>query len=254
MVDRTVNQSYDWNTLVEYVEYIMQTVRSLSLGLVVGAMGLVPASAAVITLDFEGIGDQEAIGDFYNGGGGEDFGVTFSDNALGVIDADAGGNGNFGNEPTPDTIMFFLTGDAATLNFTEGFETGFSFFYTAINDPGNIDVYDGVGATGSILASLDLPTTPSETGDPTGDFNVFEPIGVEFSGVAKSIDFGGTIDQIGFDNITFGSGTPGDQGGSQPESGDSGSGPNVVPLPASLPLLVAGFGVLGALRARRKKA
>lgn len=232
----------------------MYILRSAALGLVVGTMGLLPASAAVITLDFEGVGNEEAIGDFYDGGGGEDFGVTFSDNALGIIDRDAGGNGNFGNEPTPDTIMFFLTGDAATLTFAEGFETGFSFFYSAIGEPGNIDVYDGIDATGSILASLDLPTTPSETGDPTGDFNVFEPVGVEFSGVAKSIDFGGTINKIGFDNITFGSGTPGDQGGSQPESGDAGSGPNVVPLPASLPLLVAGFGVLGALRSRRKSA
>ncbi|HTQ79133.1 MAG TPA: hypothetical protein VMM92_03995, partial [Thermoanaerobaculia bacterium] len=34
------------------------------------------------------------------------------------------------------------------------------------------------------------------------------PIGVSFSGVARSVDFGGTANQIGFDNITFGSQTP----------------------------------------------
>jgi hypothetical protein len=36
------------------------------------------------------------------------------------------------------------------------------------------------------------------------------PIGVGFGGIAKSIDFGGTVNQIAFDDITFGSTTPGD--------------------------------------------
>ncbi|MFK7765482.1 MAG: VPLPA-CTERM sorting domain-containing protein [Roseobacter sp.] len=210
------------------------------------------AQAAVITLDFEGLGNQEAVNDFYNGGtggsgssGGENFGVSFSGNSLSVIDADAGGTGNFGNEPTPDTILFFLSGAAATLNFAAGFDTGFSFFYTAINVPGSISVYDNVDASGNLLATLDLAVTPSEAGDPTGQFNVFVPIGVGFSGIAKSIDFGGAVNQIGFDNITFGSEDPGDTGGRVDD---------VVPLPATAWMMLAGIGGLAAAKRRKKAA
>jgi hypothetical protein len=210
------------------------------------------ANAAVVTLDFEGLADNESVGNFYNGGGGSDFDVSFSQNALAVIDLDAGGTGNFANEPTPDTILVFLTGSAATLNALNGFEDGFSFFYTSTNFVGSIGVYDGLDATGSLLATLPLPMTaegPGDpnggTGDPRGSFGTFVPIGVSFDGTARSIDFGGTINQIGFDNITFGSATPGDGGGVEPN-------PNVIPLPATLPLLagglVAGF---AALRRRR---
>ena len=90
----------------------------LTAGLVYSAS----AAAVVITLDFEGIGDQASIDNFYNGGtdslgnSGTNYGVAFGSNTLGIIDADAGGTGNFGNEPTPDTIMFFLTG-SAVLNY-----------------------------------------------------------------------------------------------------------------------------------------
>ncbi len=210
------------------------------------------ANAAVITLDFEGAGDEVALQSFYGGGtaadgaSGTDFGVEFSDNALSIIDRDAGGSGNFGNEPTPDTVLFFLTGSAATLNFPTGFDTGFSFFYSAINNPGSIQVFDGIDAMGNILATLELPVTPEEEGDPDGQFNVFVPIGVDFEGTARSIDFGGTINQIAFDNITFGAVEPGDTGGMMEE-------PNVppIPLPAGLPLLLAGLGALGLVARRR---
>jgi hypothetical protein len=209
--------------------------------------GAFAAQAAVITLDFEGVGNQAPVGNFYNGGGGEDFNIEFSSNALGIIDADAGGTGNFGNEPTPDTILFFLSGGAATLNVLDGFTTGFSFFYSAINQSGNIKVYDGLNATGNVLAELFLPTTPIGSGDPNGQFNVFKAIGVAFSGTAKSIDFAGTANQIGFDNITFGSITPGEDGGST-------DGPSPIPLPAAGWLMLAGLGGLGALSRKRKAA
>ncbi|WP_299841316.1 VPLPA-CTERM sorting domain-containing protein [uncultured Jannaschia sp.] len=211
------------------------------------------ASAAVITLDFEGLGNEVSINDFYDGNGGPDYDITFSPNALSIIDQDAGGTGNFANEPTPDTVMFFLQGDEATLNAPNGFEDGFSFFYSAINFTGSIDVYDGVDATGTLLASLDLPRTGRGPGDPQGDFAVFSPIGVPFEGTARSIDFGGTQNQIGFDNITFGSALPGSEGGVDPDIVDMPDIPDTtpIPVPASLPLLAGGLGAVFALRRRR---
>lgn len=188
-----------------------------------------PRGDASIVLDFEGLADNEAVNEFYNGGTGgagsgpgTNFGVSFSGNSLALIDADAGGTGNFGGEPSPDTILFFLSGAAANVNVPAGFSTGFSFFYTAINNPGVIRVYDGLNATGNLLATLDLPLTPAGGApDPTGDFSPLVPIGVTFAGTAMSVDFGGTVNQVGFDNITFGSGTPG------------GGGPPPPPQPAT---------------------
>lgn len=197
------------------------------------------AHAEVVVLNFEGVGQVNPVGNFYNGGAGTNYGIEFSPNALGLVDADAGGTGNFGGEPSPDTVLFFLTGAAATMNVAAGFTTGFSFFYSAIGLPGSIVVYDGLNATGNVLATLDLPLTPfNEAPDPTGLFSPFVAIGVAFDGIALSVDFGGTVDQIAFDNITLGSERPGGVG---------------VPDPASTALLFLGSfaGLVGL--ARRNK-
>jgi MYXO-CTERM domain-containing protein len=209
----------------------------------VWAFGAGSAEADVTVLTFEGLGDNEAVEQYYNGGtGGDgsgpgpDYGIYFSDNALAIIDSDAGGTGNFGGEPSPDTVMYFLSGAAATMNVPDGFETGFSFFYSAINQPGQIVVYDGLDATGNVLATLDLPVTPAfGAPDPTGAFSPLVPIGVAFDGVAESVDFGGTINQIGFDNITLGS--------EQPGGGD-------VPVAEPTALGLVGLALMG-LRRRR---
>ena len=217
------------------------------------------AEAATIVLDFEGLQDLEPVEDFYDGGfGGDgsgpgpDLDITFSPNALAIVDQDAGGSGNFGNEPSPDTILFFLTGRAATLNVSSGFDTGFSFFYSAITQPGFVDVYSGLNATGTQLATINLPLTPfNGDPDPTGQFSPLVPIGVNFDGIARSIDFGGTINQIGFDNVTFGSATPG--GGDNGNGGNGGNQP--VPEPTSLfGLLVIGLGTVSKLKQKHEEA
>jgi hypothetical protein len=204
------------------------------------------SAAAITVLTFEGLQDLEPVQNFYNGGlggngsgPGPSFGAVFSSNALAVIDADAGGSGNIGNEPSPSTALFFLTGPAATLNFAAGFDTGFSFFYSAVNNPGSITVYDGLDATGAVLASLALPVTLSDGGDPSGAFSPFFPIGVPFTGIARSIDFGGTVNQIAFDDITFGSATPG-------------GAPTPVPEPGTLLLLGSSLSGLGLTYWRRR--
>lgn len=68
---------------------------------------MAPASAAITVLDFEGVGDNNAVGNFYNGGAGTNYGVSFSGPTLALIDLDAGGSGNFASEPSPNTVMLF---------------------------------------------------------------------------------------------------------------------------------------------------
>jgi hypothetical protein len=223
---------------------LQRALVAASLIFVVGLFSAPRASAAVIVLDFEGLGDLEQVLDFYNGGfggagsgPGPDYGIQFGSASLAVIDSDAGGSGNFANEPSPDTILFFLSG-SAVMNVLDGFDTGFSFFYTSTSFAGQVTVYDGLNATGNILATLNLPALGSGCGgDPTGDFNCWDPVGVLFAGTAFSVDFSGTANFIGFDNITLGSATPG--------GGD-------VPEPATLALLGLGM-CAGAVRLRRRR-
>ncbi len=215
-----------------------------SLSIAVLVMGIAGnASADSFTLDFEGIGNLNQIGNFYNGGAGTNYGVSFSDNALGLIDSDAGGTGNIGGLPSPDTAMFFLGGSAATMNVEAGFDTGFSFFYSAVADPGYVEIYDDLNGTGNRLAYMNLPLTPfNGSPDPTGVYSPFLPvIGVEFAGIAKSVVFGGVIDKIGFDNVTFGSAVP--------QGGGNGS---ETPEPATLFLLGSGLAGLAGFRKSKK--
>jgi hypothetical protein len=175
-----------------------------------------PAQAqTVFTLDFEGLQDQEQVLEFYNGGtgslgsSGPDYGVSFSPEALALIDQDAGGSGNFANEPSPDTDVFFLEGSSVVMNVAAGFTTGFSFFYSS-SASATVVLYDGLNATGNVVAQVELVAQfdVNCSGDPTGDFCNYTPIGVPFSGTVRSVDFGGTANQVGFDNITFGRDVP----------------------------------------------
>jgi hypothetical protein len=190
-----------------------------------------PAFAST-TLTFEGIPNQTAVGSFY----GPDY--VFSPATLALVDADAGGGGNFANEPSPNTIMFFTDANNAILNVTNGFTTGFSFYYSSAT-AASVNVYDALNGTGNLLATLNLAAQYNTncTGDPTGQYCNWTAIGVNFSGTAYSINFAGTAGYTGFDNITFGSATPGN---------------GAVPEPGTWGMMLIGFAGIGfALRRRR---
>ena len=200
--------------------------------------------AAPIVLDFEGVGDLASVNDFYNGGtdsagnSGTNHGINFSNTSLGIVDQDAGGSGNFANEPSSSSVLFFLSGGAATMNVAAGFDTGFSFFYTSRFNTGFVNVYDGLNATGNLLASINLALNWQNNscgGDPNGQFCNWDPIGVAFSGIAMSVDFGGTANQVGFDNITLGS-----------------KDPIVTQTPIPGAFWLMGSGLVGLLKMRRK--
>jgi hypothetical protein len=169
------------------------------------------ASAAVITLDFEGVASNAAIGNFYNGGAGVDYGVQFGSTAVGIIDSDAGaGNtANIANEPSPSTALVFTTFGGVSnpyLTVAAGFDTGVSFFYTSLNAV-FIHVYDGIDGTGNQIGSLALNAQHNGNGcvgDPNGSFCNWSQVGLSFTGTAKSIGFGEALNFTAFDNITLG--------------------------------------------------
>lgn len=213
-------------------------LSGLCRGVMIAAACTVPllmassANAAVV-LTFEGLGNQAPIGNYYNGGAGGNYGISFGSDSLALIQNTAGGTGNFSNAPSGVTVAFFLSGPGDVMNVAGGFKDGFSFFYAdQVGFTGSVSVFSGLDGTGSLLANLSLPSTPNP-------YSVFVPVGVTFSGTAQSVVFGGAADFIAFDDVTLGSATPG--------------GGGAVPEPVTMSIFGAGLLGVAALR-RRKKA
>jgi hypothetical protein len=156
-------------------------------------------STTSITLDFEGVGNFNQVLGYYSGmDGGPNYGVVFGASSIALVDADAGGNGGFANEPSPNTTLTFIDDVDTTMSVPAGF-TGLSFQYTSASDA-TISVFAGPNGTGAVLASALVPRTgiceedgfPGDfpfCGDPTGFLGVWLSYAVPFTGVAKSISF-----------------------------------------------------------------
>ena len=211
--------------------------------------------SGIITLGFEGLKDTEPVLNYYNGGfgggitnsfgapipgsesgPGPNYGITFAGGSLALTSELAGGQGHFINEPSPNNVLFFQAG-GDVMNVAGGFTTGFSFYYTG-GLPGSVTVWSGADGTGTQLATLSLPAVASNT---PGTNDTWVPVGVSFTGVAGSVNFGGTADNIAFDNITLGSARP------------TGS---TVPAPSSLTVLAVAalLGASANWQARRARS
>ena len=235
----------------------MKIIKGMLAGmLMAGAAGT--ANAAVISLNFENINatypssSYANILEFYNGGtssdgtSGTDYGISFGRNALAIClnsQNDYCSNTSRGGVGDPTSAkggLFFLTGNETFMNVAAGFDTGFSFNYVSVSYSGSVTVYDGLNGTGNVLGVLNLtPNAGICPGGYNAGFCPFSASGINFSGTAHSVSFGGVANQIVFDDITFGSSTPGPQPG--------------IPEPATWAMLIAGFGMVGASMRRRNR-
>lgn len=170
---------------------------SMTAVLVLGVLCAGVASAAPVTMNFDGMGVPEYVDNFYNGGcstiagllpatcGGPNYGVVWS----GAITA----NRLAPTPPSPPNFMAYADGVSATMNVRAGFnDAGFSFDYYG-GGP-TVSVFSGLNGTGSLLTSQTLNSSLC------GLSFCWTPYDVDFSGTAESVVFGGTGV---FDNITF---------------------------------------------------
>ena len=207
--------------------YFIRNATSIfaTLGIAISLVGPSTAQqcAQVPILTFEGLKDNEPIWMYYAGGSGtkgtkgtQNYGISFEADSwaiisdLTIIQSPAGvttGTGNFSNAPSGVTSAYFYGGAGVIMDVPAGFTTGFSVYYAAPYDAGSITVYDDVGGKGNVLATLQLPINQPYCG--LEIYSCWSPVGVAFNGVAKSVNFGGAANYIGFDNITVGSVSPG---------------------------------------------
>jgi hypothetical protein len=185
-------------------------------------------------LTFEGLKNQERVGDYYNGGKGSlgsgpgpDYGITFSSNAQALIRKTP-----FPGDPSPPTVLLLRNPgigagqpQSMTMDVSGGFSTGLVFYDIDIGRPAKVQIYSGLDGRGTLLAQKSLPITPEEF---TG------PMSLPFSGTAESVVFTGRNDQLVFDNITIGTAS--------------------VPEPPAWFLLAVGLGCSWVLLSRRRRA
>jgi hypothetical protein len=192
-------------------------------------------------LNFQGLGNLQQVGNFYNGdgiSGTPNFGVTFSSNFYGIWPTSRNGAGNFA--PTPvGTPPIFVMGPTdglqatGTMNITNGFSNGLDFYYAfnpmSAGQNVTVTVWSGANGTGSILLTISLSSNAC-SGTPY--FCTWTQVGNSFTGTAHSITFSGPADQFGLADMTLG------------------SSKTAIPEPSSILLLaVGGAGIsLGALR------
>ena len=209
------------------------------------------ANANVIDLTFENIApypnlNNVLIQNYYNGGtssigtSGPNYGISFGSNALLIClnslsqSCSNTSRGGLGDPASQRGALFFLSGGSTNLNDPAGFTTGFSFNYVSTTFSGSVGVWSGLDATGTLLATLNLSPNAGACSGYNAGFCPFSPVGVTFAGTAQSIAFGGVANQIAFDDITFGSATPG-----------------TAPEPATWAMALIGFGLIGGALRRR---
>jgi hypothetical protein len=174
-----------------------------------GAVLVSAAQTAPVVISFGGLQDLQAIGDYYNGGAGPNYGVSFSSNVYALKSVFQGGSGGFSPDPTQTPAMFIIgtTGIDATgvMNVGPGFSSQLSFFYTAAFNE-TVTVWSGANGTGTALATISLSANNGSCVAFPSYCN-WSGVSVGFTGTGNSVTFSGPANGMGISHITLGSST-----------------------------------------------
>lgn len=213
-----------------------------------------PASASFTYLDFENIAPYPNASDVqikgYYGGGtssigttGANYGVEFTSEARLICLNTAGTNcsdaskGGLGIPSSAFGALYFPDANP-TMNVAGGFDTAFSFTYSAFDDGTTVDIYSGLDGSGTLLASLALAATPTGGCNDSISYGAtycaFDSASIPFAGTAMSVVFNGVPARQVFDDFAF-------------------SARSALPEPATWAMMLAGFGAVG-VSLRRKRA
>ncbi|MGK7903588.1 MAG: Ig-like domain-containing protein, partial [Hormoscilla sp.] len=140
---------------------------------------------------------------------GNGFTIEFSDNALVLKDTDAGGEGEFDNNPSGDNVIAYAEGGSIglTVNTTLSEVAGgvLSFFYSSPNISHQVRVLDENGSLlRQGLQEEELEVEPVELEETEGgqdEFTDWEEVAIAFSGVVDRIELGSEATEIGFDDF-----------------------------------------------------
>lgn len=140
------------------------------------------------TITFEGLADLAAVPAIE--------GIN-SPGWLSLIDFDAGGNGNFAHEPSPETIMFWLGSDPSIVLDKPASRVAF-FYSTAVTLI--VTAFDK--DSNQIAQVVRAPNFRGGAGDPNGDFSGWAPLTIEVPGKKiKRLTVVGGPNFTGFDDL-----------------------------------------------------
>ena len=153
-------------------------------------------------ITFEGLGDDVPIPVIVG-----DVTVTFGPSWHSIIDSDAGGTGNFANEPSPDTAAYYVDDLDRAFHVSPPVQF-IGFFYSAAyrSLPVTLTAY---GAEGQVIDTVVGATLGSQlggadcTGDPTGNFCLWDAITLNAAAddIVRVEIVGSSPGYIGFDNL-----------------------------------------------------
>lgn len=194
----------------------------LGAALVCGLAWAGVAGATSVTMTFDelqmnGIAGGQYVDQYYNGGCGTAFNggtVTCDGPNWGVVwsgAAVAKGGPTLTNMPSsPNAIIPSVPLGTSgqdprmIMNVANGFTSGFSFYYSSRNANAFVTLYSGSDGTGNVLATTNLAKSPQTCNGTAGFFNCWSFVDtLTFSGVAHSVVFGGTFNNVAYDSISF---------------------------------------------------